>query len=316
MSRSDKNFQLLQAAREIYGELAEDQILMIDRISALLRDMGMHGLNRAGIGIAPLNLRPFDSDRGDTRADISPQYSRPGQQIVLERERETQKRYITWIKSTLSMDFKSRNDLLTKKEAGLVLALAMAKKMLAQGDSVSFSQEGRLRSLTSHAVGNPAGAGLMDISGASFEVNRSIPLGATVILIVDHRDEQDTLRALDELHQRRLKACLIVTADPQEVSFDLPEMPIHGLENEQTSEGRTYVHFNRHMRDEAQQLYKDRIETLRDACGERGFSFYFQRTDQLIENNCLVEMIQQTASSARRGVRSYHLGSLSGLNLG
>lgn len=319
MSQTDKNSQLLQMAVKLYGEMPQDQILMIDRISALLRGAGMHGLNRAGIGIAPLSPRPFDPDRGDTRGDISPLYSRPGQPIVLEREREVQNHYIAWIDSTRSMDFSSRpSDLLTKKQSGLVLALAMARKMLAQGDSITFSGPGPHRPLTAHAINHSSGAGLIDISGASFEVHRGIPPGSTVVLIGDFYDEPDTLRVLDELRQKRLNACLIAIADPQEVSFDLPEEKlIAGLENEQALDGRISADFNKNLKQQqAQQLYQDRIKNLQNVCNERGFSFYFQRTDQLLENNCLVEMMQQAASPARRGTKSYHLGSLSGLNLG
>jgi uncharacterized protein (DUF58 family) len=316
MSQIDKNSQLLQVAARLYGELSQDQVLMIDRISLLLRGAGMHGLNRPGIGVAPLSLRPFDPDRGDTRADISPLHSTSERFIVKEREREIQNRYFAWIDSTPSMDFVSRSDLLNKREAGLVLTLAMARKLLAQGDSVTFSQDGASRSLTTQAIGNPVGTGLTDFSGASFEVGRNIPLGSTVILVGDFYDEQDTLRILDEIRQRRLNACMIVVADPQEVSFDLPERMIVGLEGNQGPNGEMSFDFYKAVQKPAQQLYRNHIETLQHACEERGFSFYFQRTDQLTDNNCLVEMMQQASSPARRGVQSYHLGSLSGLDLG
>lgn len=315
MSKVDKNSQLLQTAADLYGELPNDQLLMIDTISRLLRDTGMHGMNRSGPGIEPLNPRLFDPDRGDTRSDVDARYSRPGQRIVLEREREVQNRYLTWIDTTPSMDFSSRPDLLTKREAGLVLILAMARKLLSQGDSVTFSKEGPRRPLTGHSIRNPADTGLIDFSAASFEVNRNIQPGTTVILTGDFYDQQDTLRILDELRQKKLKVCMIAIADPLEVSFDLPEGPVCGLEGEQAPDGSLSFDFYKAARTQAQQLYRNRIETLRDACDDRGFSFYFQRTDQLIDNNCLVEMMQQ-GSSPRRGIRSYNIGSLSGLDLG
>ncbi len=104
---------------------------------------GGHGHQRAGVGESFFAYRPYGAQENAASIDWRASARMP-HPVVREREHETPQTLYLWVDNSPSMDYRSKNEFLTKGEAARLLSLSLAA-MLFKGNENVGTLDGQVR---------------------------------------------------------------------------------------------------------------------------------------------------------------------------
>lgn len=278
-------FDLVAEAEDAYNDLRR-LVLPAQELSRSLGQMGKRFQPKAGLGINPLSPREYSVHRGDVPSMIHARLSSrlpKNEAVVVERETERKHDILIHRNASRSMDYASRPDLPTKKVAAETMALATLMQLAKHEDNVGVIHNNRRYILprnASHAADRLANLSIL--TGEQPHIPKGVPARSDIILFDDFYDLDDTLRALDDMYNRKMNVSLMTVIDPREVAFDFPgAVQIHGDNGQLSAVGDSKLVF--HDPQAAvevlhEETFKHRSRLQQEVC-DRGFSMYLQYTD-------------------------------------
>lgn len=282
---------LLQEAEDVFGKVTPGMRLEIERIKASLKP-GQRRTRKAGPGIDILGPDNFVQGVHE-RKQISPKLSlKFDRDIVIERERESSRRFALYVDSSRSMDYKSAGAAFTKKQAALIKALVLAADLGVQEESVAVASEGRFLRSGRRMMQGMAGAfaDQLSIVGATDipDLHRTFKRGDSLIYFSDFlpADDKKLLHFLDEIVQRGLHGFMVMVLDPAELSFDFTgNVEFKGKEGEIGPAGEVSKVFDRaeSVRMQYLEALRARVRWVAAQCESRGFTFVLQPTHKPLE---------------------------------
>ena len=294
----DKLYQLLAEADATYRNLPPNMRLEIEKISRGLTEFGPRKLRRRGPGTDFFEARDFQRDSDDPAKINAPLSLRAGRKIVVEREAEIRQHFYLWRDATDSMEYRSKEDIYTKKDAAEIMLMALAKHLARNEEAI-----GILDGRGIYRGGKAAewmGRKLHDVTivaGGMPAMSGKLLRNSTVVLFGDFLMKRDELvNGLSKLTGMGLKGFLVMTLDPQEVDFKFRgHVEFRGLEGEGTKKFKKAES----LRAAYQEKLKNHIQEVQGVCATKGFEFILQRTDQPL-HEALLAIYGQPAESPER----------------
>lgn len=288
---------LLQEAENVFGKITPGMRLEIERIKASLAP-GRRHTRKAGPGVDILGPNIFQPEIHD-RKQINPRLSMKSlhdHDVVVERERESSRRFGLYVDTSDSMDYKSEDAAFTKKQAALIKALVLAADLGVQEDHVAVVSEGRFLRSGKRMMQAMAGSfkNHLAIMGAS-DVPQIPPVfknGDSIVWFSDFGafalDDDSRLSAfMDQLTQRGLHGFFVMVLDQSELSFDFKgHIEFRGKEGETSLSGEASKVFDHAESIRAQYLaaMRSHIQKVSDLCKRKGISFVLQPTHKPLED--------------------------------
>lgn len=259
--REDRAIVLRQQAEDVFARI-RNSLPSSSMTGTPLR--GQHNQRRGGMGHEFWQYRDFQG--GDLSRSIDWKQSAKSDRILIrQKEQETQKRTSLWLQNDPGMAFKGAAPF-SKYETGCILTLVTAMLCEERHDPFILSGAGRLS---------------LDTLTHVLDEARTQPLlnelrGEDIFLIGDFLEE-DFDRAIFDLVPGNRMVHVIQILDPQEI--DLP------------FSGRTvFEHPGAHEREQIlnvasiRDAYAERLaahlQTVRDSCAARHWSYTFIRSGQ------------------------------------
>lgn len=294
--------ELLPLVDETFSHIPRQLKLQIDELSRRLPQSGLRLARRPGDGTDPFGLRPFEEGRDPSNRISARHSARFGedQQVVIDRELEIKQFHYQWRDPMMGADprmggdlhagFRSRNDLLTDKQAAEISMLIWAKKLSAHGDAASI-----IAGDTVHRFGRNAGqiAGRLSevaIMAESLPNSRKMRYGSRATLWGKFYDDERTAQMLESLSARGIRGYLIRVQDPCEIDFNFPDnTELAGLHGETSPDGQTRKIFSdaASMRQKWKDVLFQNSKDLENLCHAHGFKLLIQRTDEPLQNSML-----------------------------
>jgi uncharacterized protein (DUF58 family) len=284
---------LISEAEDVFGKVTPGMRLEIERMKASLR-AGQRHTRKAGPGVDILGPDTFESgvhERKQISAKLSMKFE--DREIVVERERESSRRFGLYVDMSGSMDYKSAGRAFTKKQAALIKALVLAADLGVHEDSVAIATEGRFLQSGRRMMQSVAGAFSNHLAivgtGDIPDLHRVFRRGDSIVWFSDFlpSDDEKLLQFLDEIEQRGLHGFLVMVLDPSELAFEFKgNTEFRGKEGEKSLSGESSKVFDRAESIRAQYLeaMRARIRWVSAQCESRGFTFVLQPTHKPLED--------------------------------
>jgi uncharacterized protein (DUF58 family) len=281
-NKMDSLYTVLTGVDKTYNKLPLNLRLQIEKISQGLSEYGPRKLQRRGVGTEFFESRDFRPDSDEPRNINARLSGRAGKPIVVEKEAEIRQHFYLWRDPSYSMDYSSSKNLVTKKQAGEIMLLALAKHLARNEELIGIlDRKGTYRGgKASETLANHLDVNI--VTGTMPVVGRKLPANSTAILFSDFLMDRDTLmRGMSELTGTGLKGYLIMTLDPQEIDFKYKgHVEFNGLEGE----GKERFKKAESMRSAYQDKMREHMDWLETMCKAKGFTLILQRTDEPLHN--------------------------------
>lgn len=239
-----------------------DMAVVIKELSRSMPNMGQRLARRAGVGVEPLEVVPFDPERHE-RSQISAHHSAAGEAMVIHRESEESHRFYLWREMDAALNYRSCQDMLTKAQAADVLMFVIALNLLSSEDQVLFFDD------------------------PIAQMSKSVPKKSSVLCFGQFYDREHTEKLLDALQSRELQAHFVLILDPKEITCDFEDnVELTAACSEGVINGETSLVFQNAtlLRTQWHQVLLDYIEWLQNECGRRDIILHLQRTDMPFED--------------------------------
>ena len=256
---------------------------------------GWHGRRRRGIGENFWQFRPYVE--GETMSSIDWRRSARDDHIyVRDKEWEAAHTVWLWADPSPSMLYRSQGASVSKESRALVLVLALAELLSRSGERIAwpgltdpFSSRGgaeRLAARLGHAARFDPRPDLAPVSRYS-----------DIVIASDFLDPvEETIRWLDPLAGRGVRAHLIEVSDPAEETF--PYAGRTEFEDPETGQKLTAGRAEMLSQD-YRRLYAARRDELASWCGRLGWSYTVSRTDRLASETLIKVHMTMTADAGR-----------------
>ena len=238
---------------------------------------GWHGRRRRGIGENFWQFRPYVEGDAISRIDWR-RSARDDHTYVRDREWEAAHTVWIWADLSPSMMYKSSFGSVSKESRALVLMLALAEILARSGERIGcpgimepIAARNTAERLATALMHRPATGGLPDTA--------MIRGSSDIVLIGDFLDPVEAvMERLGPLARRGLRGHVVEISDPAEevfpyagrTEFTDPET------GEKLTSGRAET-----LREDYQQAYLARRDTMSDQLRRMGWSFTHNRTDRL-----------------------------------
>jgi uncharacterized protein (DUF58 family) len=238
---------------------------------------GWHGRRRRGIGENFWQFRPYVEGEAVSRIDWR-RSARDDHIYIRDREWEAAHTVWLWADRSPSMLYRSNLAEVSKESRALVLILALAELLSRSGERIGWpgltdpfaARNGaeRLAQYVMHAEGEQPRPDLTQIRRF-----------CDVVIASDFLDPpEETMRWLDTLSRRGVRAHLIEVADPAEETF--PYAGRTEFQDPETGERLTAGRAET-LAEDYRRLYMARRETLARWCKKLGWSYTVNHTDRL-----------------------------------
>lgn len=281
-------YTLLAEADETFSMLPSMR-LDVEKVTMSLPEFGPRKLRRAGTGTEFFEARQHRPGV-DSKAPNARLSARAGRPIVVETEAEIRQHFYLWRDASKSTNWKSRDDLYTKKQTEEIMLLALSKHLAKADELIGvLDRSGQYRGgkapeyLASQLVPQDD---VTVVTGDMPSLGRQLPRNSTAILFSDFlMAEEDLIASLDQLNGVGLKGFLIMVLDPMEIKFKgvKGHVEFKGLEGE----GKKAFKRAESMAEKYQAEINKRIEFVRNLAEGKGFKFILQRTDEPLHNGLL-----------------------------
>lgn len=281
-------YALLAEAEEAYSMLPNMR-MEVEKVTLSLPEFGPRKLRRAGTGTEFFEARAHRPGV-DSKAPNARLSARAGRPIVVETEAEIRQHFYLWRDASASTNWKSRNDLYTKKQTEEIMLLALAKHLAKADELIGvLDRSGHYRGgkapeyLASQLIPRDD---VTVVTGDMPNLGRQLPRNSTAVLFSDFlMKEEDLIASLDQLNGVGLKGYLVMVLDPMEIEFKgfKGHVEFKGLEGE----GRKAFKRAESMAEKYQAEISKRIEFVKNLAEGKGFKFILQRTDEPLHNGLL-----------------------------
>jgi uncharacterized protein (DUF58 family) len=267
-------------AAEALGARLPPLLIAADRVASTVAQ-GVHGRRRVGQGDSFWQFRRFVSGdplaRIDWRQSAKSGRAAPEGWFIRETEWEAAQTVCLWRDGSASMQWRSRQVPMEKRDRANLLLLSLASLLLRGGERVMMMQQ-NARSVTNRSGLDRLAAELdktNDESGLPPEVR--LPRHGTVVLFSDFLSPLDEIRALiGRFAAVPVTGYLLQLLDPAETALPYQgRIRFRGLE----SDGDALIPRVESVRD----AYADRLQAQQEGiasiCATAGFGFGIHRTD-------------------------------------
>jgi uncharacterized protein (DUF58 family) len=267
-------------AAEALGARLPPLLIAADRVASTVAQ-GVHGRRRVGQGDSFWQFRRFVSGdplaRIDWRQSAKSGRAAPEGWFIRETEWEAAQTVCLWRDGSASMQWRSRQVPMEKRDRANLLLLSLASLLLRGGERVMMMQQ-NARSVTNRSGLDRLAAQLdktNDESGLPPEVR--LPRHGTVVLFSDFLSPLDEIRALiGRFAAVPVTGYLLQLLDPAETALPYQgRIRFRGLE----SDGDALIPRVESVRD----AYADRLQAQQEGiasiCATAGFGFGIHRTD-------------------------------------
>lgn len=279
-------YNLLAEVDLSYEHLPQRMRLEIEKISQGMSEFGPRKLGRRGQGMEFFEARDFRPDSDDPKHIHARLSARRGRNVVVENEAEIMQHIYLWRDPSASMDYKSAEEVYSKKQAAEIMLLSLAKHLSKNEELVGIlDKKGGFRGgKAAQAIAHQ----LLDVSVISGDVpnlERKLPANSTVVMFSDFlMDKQELINTLGEIQGNKLSGYLVMVVDPNEISFDFKgHIRFNGLEGE----GSKSFKKAESMKAEYHKKMAAHIEWVADIAREKGFDFILQKTDEPLHEGLL-----------------------------
>jgi len=238
---------------------------------------GWHGRRKRGIGENFWQFRPYADGESFARIDWR-RSARDDHMYIRDREWEAAHTVWLWADMSPSMMYKSTFASVSKESRALVLMLALAEILARSGERIGcpgimepVSARNAAERLATAIMHAPITEGLPD--------TRMIRGSSDIVLIGDFLDDADrVMERITPLARRGLRGHVVEVADPAEETF--PYTGRTEFTDPETGEKLTSGRAET-LRDDYQQAYLARRDSMADQLRRMGWSFTHNRTDRL-----------------------------------
>ncbi len=238
---------------------------------------GWHGRRKRGIGENFWQFRPYADGESFARIDWR-RSARDDHMYIRDREWEAAHTVWLWADMSPSMMYKSTFASVSKESRALVLMLALAEILARSGERIGcpgimepVSARNAAERLATAIMHAPITEGLPD--------TRMIRGSSDIVLIGDFLDDADrVMERITPLARRGLRGHVVEVADPAEETF--PYTGRTEFTDPETGEKLTSGRAET-LRDDYQQAYLARRDSMSDQLRRMGWSFTPNRTDRL-----------------------------------
>lgn len=238
---------------------------------------GWHGRRKRGIGENFWQFRPYADGESFSRIDWR-RSARDDHMYIRDREWEAAHTVWLWADMSPSMMYKSTLASVSKESRALVLMLALAEILARSGERIGcpgimepISARNAAERLATAIMHAPLTEGLPD--------TRMIRGSSDIVLIGDFLDDADrVMERITPLARRGLRGHVVEVADPAEETF--PYTGRTEFTDPETGEKLTSGRAET-LRDDYQQAYLARRDSMSDQLRRMGWSFTHNRTDRL-----------------------------------
>jgi len=238
---------------------------------------GWHGRRKRGIGENFWQFRPYADGESFSRIDWR-RSARDDHMYIRDREWEAAHTVWLWADMSPSMMYKSTLASVSKESRALVLMLALAEILARSGERIGcpgimepISARNAAERLATAIMHAPLTEGLPD--------TRMIRGSSGIVLIGDFLDDADrVMERITPLARRGLRGHVVEVADPAEETF--PYTGRTEFTDPETGEKLTSGRAET-LRDDYQQAYLARRDSMSDQLRRMGWSFTHNRTDRL-----------------------------------
>lgn len=282
----DTLYSLLAQADDTYAEIPPRLKMAIEKLAQAMTDSGPRKLRHRGEGTDFFGTHEYVRGVDDPRQINARLSARMGKPIIVERQVETHHHFYLWRDATGSMNYHSRAELNTKKEAAEIMLLAFTKHITKNDELIGILDEkGTYRGARASSAVATQIADASIITGDMPSMGRKLPRNSTAILFSDFMMDPKTLvDGLEKLSGIGLNGYMVMVLDPQEIEFNFKgHMEFNGLEGE----GKQAFKKAETLRDKYHQAMRAHVETVKRICESKGFTFIMQRTDEPLHNALL-----------------------------
>ncbi len=238
---------------------------------------GWHGRRKRGIGENFWQFRPYADGESFARIDWR-RSARDDHMYIRDREWEAAHTVWLWADMSPSMMYKSTFASVSKESRALVLMLALAEILARSGERIGcpgimepVSARNAAERLATAIMHAPITEGLPD--------TRMIRGSSDIVLIGDFLDDADrVMERITPLARRGLRGHAVEVADPAEETF--PYTGRTEFTDPETGEKLTSGRAET-LREDYQQAYLARRDSMSDQLRRMGWSFIHNRTDRL-----------------------------------
>ena len=289
-------------------------LVAAERVAATIVQ-GVHGRRRVGAGETFWQYRYYQG--GDSATAIDWRQSAKSQKIfVRETEWEAAQSVWLWRDGSPSMDYRSGNSLMYKRERAELLLLALVSLLLRGGEHVGLY--GRDRNATGGRAtltrfGTMLADGRADVTGdgagggngtarADLPGPGRLPRFAQMVLFSDFLGPLEAIEAtVKQFSEQGAKGFLLQILDPAE-----EDLPFHGRTEFEglEDEGRLIVGRVESLRDDYLRRMADRRQGLVDIARQAGWGFASHRTDRPPQT-AFLGLFQALSSGLISGPHSY-----------
>ncbi len=232
---------------------------------------------KRGIGENFWQFRPYADGESFARIDWR-RSARDDHMYIRDREWEAAHTVWLWADMSPSMMYKSTFASVSKESRALVLMLALAEILARSGERIGcpgimepISARNAAERLATAIMHAPLTEGLPD--------TRMIRGSSDIVLIGDFLDDADrVMERITPLARRGLRGHVVEVADPAEETF--PYTGRTEFTDPETGEKLTSGRAET-LRDDYQQAYLARRDSMSDQLRRMGWSFTHNRTDRL-----------------------------------
>ncbi len=270
---------LLAAADETYAQLPPRVELEVERLRHSLNDHGLRRLRKAGAGTEFFEVRPFRPESDERRKIHARKSAQAGKLMVVDKESEIRQHFYLWRDGSDSMNYKSAENLLSKKESAEVMMLALARYLARHEDAIGMMDS--RGAYTGSYVAEALSGALEDvtiIAGNLPQMQHRLPRHSTIVLFSDFfADSTNLEESLASLSGQTHEGYAVMLLDPEEVDFTFKgNKEFHGMEGE----GSINLHAESVRDDFRAAMRRYSTLDLPDICARYGFRLIIQRTDR------------------------------------